>query len=539
MQHAVEDASLPGDPWAMVQTRITARRRRRAATVAGTSTLAVSGVLAVVLAGGLTGLSGTPARLIGPAGYPDSNATTTLTPSDDAFDYFSEAETFEDLLAAGPDEATLGLLDEAENLLIRDCIRAAGAGYTWSDPQAVDARAEERLVRQRALQRQADAFGDPAHAAEHGYGIDMEEWTRVVVNDAAGDGPSDLGVSGVNPNPDRASELLAGSPDAYIEIDLGQGGVLGVPGAGCQFEAQSELWGDYVQVTRSRDRVANSISPENLRYFASVYDPQLPAADVGWSSCMAERGWRGLENQTEGFSLVWEEYWGAGRDDAATIERQVAVADAECVLETGYAEVLEAAEARLVDHLTSDPDVIAYGALIEDALPRARTVVQEEAERVGAERVQPSPPTGAIGDASTTLDPLEGADLSVVSPAQAAEVEDGTITAQEYSAAFERYRDCMSAAGFELQDPLLIDGVQSSPIPPAAVETGVEEECQEQEYRYTDTLWQLAPAVVDQSSTTQLFRDCLLARGVEPQDTRAEVDEQLRQEGIDFVECLS
>ncbi len=386
MQDAVVGASVPGDPWVKVQTRITARRRRRTATVAGTSTLAVSGVLAVVLAGGLTGLSATSARLIGPAGYPDSNATTTLSPTDDAFDYFSEAETFEDLLAAGPDQDTLSLLDEAENLLIRDCVRAAGAEYTWPEQTAtVDARAEERLVRQRALQRQADAFGDPEHAAEHGYGIDMEEWMRVVVGSpAGGDASYDFGVSGVDP--DRASELLTGSPTAYLEIDYGQGTVMGVPGAGCQFEGQSELWGDYVQMTRSRDRIANSIYPENLRFFVSVYDPQLRAADVGWSSCMAGRGWRGLGDQTEAFSLVWDEYWGTGRDDAAVVERQVAVADAECVLETGYDEVLEAAEARLVDHLTSDPDVIAYGALIEDALPLARTVVQEEAERLEAER---------------------------------------------------------------------------------------------------------------------------------------------------------
>lgn len=101
---------------------------------------------------------------------------------------------------------------------------------------------------------------------------------------------------------------------------------------------------------------------------------------------MAGRGWRGLGDQTEAFALVWNDYWSTGRDDAAAIERQAAVADAECVLETGYAEVLAAAETRLVDHLTSDPDVIAYGALIEDALPRARTVVQNEAERIESER---------------------------------------------------------------------------------------------------------------------------------------------------------
>ncbi len=386
MQRAVGGATIEGDPWDKVQRRVTARRRRRTATVAGTSTLAVSGILAVVLTGGLTGLSTTSARLIGPAGYPESNATTTLTPTDDRFAYYAQAETFEELLAEGPDQDTSSLLDEAENLLIRDCMRAAGSDYTWRDRQeALDARADERLVRQQALQRQADAFGNPAYAADHGYGIDMEEWMRVVVDGSPGGNATSPEGTLHGEDPERAGALLFGPESAYIDIDYGQGTVMGVPGAGCQFEAQSELWGDYVQITRSRDRVANSISPENLRSFASVYDPQLRAADVGWSSCMAGRGWRGLKNQTEAFSLVWNDYWSAGRDDAAEVERQVAVADAECVVETGYAAVLAEAETRLVDHLTSDPDISAYGALIEDAQPRAETVVQEEAERVEAE----------------------------------------------------------------------------------------------------------------------------------------------------------
>jgi len=383
MQRAVAAATTGGDPWDKVRNRVTARRRRRTATVAGTSTLAVSGILAVVLSGGLTGLSATSARLIGPAGYPDSNATTTLTPTDDTFAYYTQAETFQDLLAGGPDQATTSLLDEAENLLIRDCMQAAGSDYTWRDRQeAFDARADERLVRQRALQRQGDAFGDPAYAADHGYGIDMQEWVRVVVDGSTGGDAISPDAASRREDPERSGSLLFGPDSEYIDIDLGEGGVMGVPGAGCQFEAQSELWGDYVQITRSRDRVTNSIYPENLRFFASDYDPQLRGADVVWSSCMAGRGWQGLDNQTEAFSMVWNDYASTRRDDAAKVERQVAVADAECVVETEYADVLTAAETRLVDHLTSDPDIVAYGALIEDALPRAATVVQDEAERV-------------------------------------------------------------------------------------------------------------------------------------------------------------
>lgn len=402
MHRAVDGAAVPGDPWARVSRRVTARRRRRTATVAGTSTLAVSAVAALVLGGGLTGLSATSARMVGPAGYPESTATTTLAPTDEQFAYYADAETFPDLLAGGPDQETLVLLEEAENLLVRDCVRAGGSDYPTLDRQAAfDAEADERLVQQRALQRRADAFGDPAHAADHGYGIDMEEWSRVVVNGAGGD----AGRAGGTPDVDleQLSTLLSGPDSAYIEI----GGGLEVPGAGCLFEAQSELWGDYVQAVRSQQKVLDSMHPENLRGLASHYDPQLRAADVVWSSCMAQKGWRGLDDQTQAFSLVWNDYWGLGRDDAAQVERDIAVADAQCVVDTGYADVLAAAEARLVDHLTNDPDVIAYGALVEDAVPRAEAVVQAEAERVEAARPLTADEVQGLADSRAELARLE------------------------------------------------------------------------------------------------------------------------------------
>lgn len=403
MQRTAWSAQVPDHAWDKVHARVVSRRRRRRATAAGTSTLAAAAVLSVVLAGGLTGLSATSARLVGPAGYPDSNATTTLAPTDEKFAYYTHGETFDELLADGPDRETLDVLTHAEELLLRNCVQAAGAAYTPLDGRAAyEAGAEERLVRQRALQRRADAFGDPAVAAERGYGIDREEWMRVVVNGpTGGDTPAQVGVA--EEDQERVGALLSGPLDDYMRIDLGAGSTVDVPGAGCLFEAQSELWGDYVQVTRSRDKVGNTMQPETLRMVASVHDPRLRAADVVWSSCMAGKGWRGLDDQTEAYALVWNDYWSAGRDNAAQIEREVAVADAECVQDTGYGETLAEAEARLVEHLTSDPDVIAYGALVEDALPRAIAVVQEEAERVEATQHPTQEEAAGMADAEADL----------------------------------------------------------------------------------------------------------------------------------------
>jgi hypothetical protein len=49
-------------------------------------------------------------------------------------------------------------------------------------------------------------------------------------------------------------------------------------------------------------------------------------------------------------------------------------------------------------------------------------------------------------------DPLKGADLSGASAAQAGEISDRAATADEYQAAFQRYRTCLKAAGYELKD---------------------------------------------------------------------------------------
>ena len=116
--------------------------------------------------------------------------------------------------------------------------------------------------------------------------------------------------------------------------------------------------------------------------------------------------------------------------------------------------------------------------------------------------------------------------------------QDRATTAEEYGAAFQRYRDCMSAAGYELQDPLMIDGVYSSPITQDAKESGVFDECYELEYQYTDRIWQWSPAIVDQSETTRLLGECLRERGVDPGSTREEIDSQLQEEGIDPLVCL-
>lgn len=135
--------------------------------------------------------------------------------------------------------------------------------------------------------------------------------------------------------------------------------------------------------------------------------------------------------------------------------------------------------------------------------------------------------------------PLTGVDVSDASEAQAAEISDRVATADEYQAAFQRYRGCLSAAGFELSGVEFTNSVYKFGVPNAAVEDGADDECYMSEFRYTDMLWQSSDAVQNNSETAQLLRECLQERGIEPGDTLEEMDEQLREAGVEVPECLS
>lgn len=135
-------------------------------------------------------------------------------------------------------------------------------------------------------------------------------------------------------------------------------------------------------------------------------------------------------------------------------------------------------------------------------------------------------------------DPLAGADLSDASAAQAAEISDREVTVDDYQAAFQRFRECLSAAGFEITDLEFRNHVYEFGVPNAAVEDGADADCYRAEFYYVDMLWQTSDIVQNASESTQLFRECLQERGIEPRDTAAEIDQQLREAGIEPPECL-
>lgn len=136
-------------------------------------------------------------------------------------------------------------------------------------------------------------------------------------------------------------------------------------------------------------------------------------------------------------------------------------------------------------------------------------------------------------------DGLTGVDVSNASDAQAAEIGDRVVSVDEYKAAFHRYRDCLSLAGFELANVEYVDFVFEFGVPNAAVEDGADDACYVSEFYYTDLLWQSTDDVQNNSDTAQLLRDCLQQHDVEPEETLKGMDGQMRESGIDIADCLA
>lgn len=78
-----------------------------------------------------------------------------------------------------------------------------------------------------------------------------------------------------------------------------------------------------------------------------------------------------------------------------------------------------------------------------------------------------------------------------MSDEQRGELLDGTITEAEVNAAFERYRGCLRAEGYELVDIYRDGPFINASIPDAAMQSGVDAVCYTSEYAGVDGVWQV------------------------------------------------
>jgi hypothetical protein len=150
----------------------------------------------------------------------------------------------------------------------------------------------------------------------------------------------------------------------------------------------------------------------------------------------------------------------------------------------------------------------------------------------GCSAAEAGQPAGGVDEEFGDLD------LSVASEAQAAEIADREATFDEYQAAFQRYSECLSAAGYPLENVELKNQVYDFRLSNAAVESGVDAECYDGEYRFVDMLWQGRDEVWEQSETVQIMRLCLQEHGIEPAESWRENEQQMRDAGIEPPDCL-
>lgn len=127
----------------------------------------------------------------------------------------------------------------------------------------------------------------------------------------------------------------------------------------------------------------------------------------------------------------------------------------------------------------------------------------------------------------------------VESPAQSqAQVDalaDGTVTAEEYDAGFDRWAGCMEAAGHPLQMIAKEPPVYLATASPESVSSGVFMRCYVTEFMEVDSAWQLLHE--DTSDGTEFLRECLRRNDIEPAYPAEEVHQQLVEAGIDPRDC--
>jgi hypothetical protein len=119
---------------------------------------------------------------------------------------------------------------------------------------------------------------------------------------------------------------------------------------------------------------------------------------------------------------------------------------------------------------------------------------------------------------------------------QKLELTDGTVTRDEYLAAFNRMVGCMTAGGYPFDVP---------PETTTLLNFAVSEDssaywesvCYPREFQGVDAQWQFQHE--DTSYTATVMHDCLVAHGITPAATLKEMDVQLTAAGIDVQSCLS
>jgi hypothetical protein len=222
-----------------------------------------------------------------------------------------------------PDVADAGTLHDAEQILIRDCMRRQGFDY-WvlpAPPVTVD-----RLF--------PYAIDDPEWARAHGFGP-TSATSAVTV-----DRPNARYVRALPPSRQAAylAALDGAREDPATTLTLPNGaGVVGHSTAGCTAQAEQELYGAFDAWFRARtltDYLIALIQAEVVK--AQAYAQVVSA----WAACMRRGGlpFKSVPDARNAFL-------GTGRSSPSPSEVDAAVSEAKCARSSNVTQV-----ARTIDH---------------------------------------------------------------------------------------------------------------------------------------------------------------------------------------------
>lgn len=248
----------------------------------------------------------------------------------------------------------VGLLDEAEQFLIRDCMSAAGFEYwpTTDSGPTVD-------------QRFPYVIDDVTWASRHGHGSDLEAQRA----QARTVDPNQRYVLALRPDRRAAySAALDGAgPDGPgVVVTLPGGAVEGESSQGCVATAEQRLYGDFPAWFRASTVVR---ALPRIWQVQVVDDPAFAAATRQWADCMRRRGYDYASPAAARAALAES---GTRRTEVAT-----AVAEAACANTTDLAAVARRLDAHYsaIIRARYRAAVTAQTRMRSAAMERALTIV--------------------------------------------------------------------------------------------------------------------------------------------------------------------
>ncbi|MEV6596827.1 hypothetical protein AB0M36_08190 [Actinoplanes sp. NPDC051346] len=249
------------------------------------------------------------------------------------------------------------LLDRAEQLLIRDCMRRRGFEYT--------AVARPAHLQYRDFPHVVD---DVEWARKHGYGTDLRRQQEMAVRTQ----PNTKRLNGM-PEPARAAALSAlnGVPGARTDLSavLPSGVTTRRSADSCTSEAQRVLYGD-LQTWYRVERVTENLA--DLRIHMVHRDARYQRGVTAWGRCMTDAG-QPYDSPAQTLGAV------LAADPPMPREREVALAvtEATCADRTGLTATAAELDRRYAQEVDARyaADIADRRRLRHDALPGARAIV--------------------------------------------------------------------------------------------------------------------------------------------------------------------